>query len=219
MDFLNRLKKEMTEGIVRAILDDAGYRTVVTGIEEGLREFRCLSAPEYARLSIPGGLRRLPDLIVMNREQTEFFLVEVKYCSDWNKSVFQDLQDRGAERYRESIAAHANRRPLATGALRSFQKGLTWCTRSQMLELSNGAPMTEGVDNLILEHLKRFQTGQERIERKLDEIVTRLGHMEIGLAGLRREFAHAEQSAAAMGVRMDHINERIERIEKRLELA
>jgi hypothetical protein len=43
--------------------------------------------------------------------------------------------------------------------------------------------------------------------------------VEIGLAGLRREFAHAEQSAASMGVRMDHINERIERIEKRLELA
>jgi uncharacterized protein YukE len=79
--------------------------------------------------------------------------------------------------------------------------------------------MTEGVENLILEHLKRFQAGQERIERKLDEIVNRLGHLEIGLAGLRREFAHAEQSAASMGVRMDHINERIERIEKRLELA
>ncbi len=79
--------------------------------------------------------------------------------------------------------------------------------------------MTEGVENLILEHLKRFHAGQERIERKVDEVVTHLGHMEIGLAGLRREFAHAEESAAAMGVRMDYINARIERIEKRLELA
>jgi predicted trehalose synthase len=88
-----------------------------------------------------------------------------------------------------------------------------------MLEFSNGAQMTEGVENLILEPLKRFHAGQERIERKLDEVVTRLGHVETGLAGLRREFAYAEESAASMGVRMDRINERIERIEKRLELA
>lgn len=79
--------------------------------------------------------------------------------------------------------------------------------------------MTEGVENLILEPLKRFHAGQERIERKLDEVVTWLGHVETGLAGLRREFAHAEESAASMGVRMDRINKRIERIEKRLELA
>jgi hypothetical protein len=43
--------------------------------------------------------------------------------------------------------------------------------------------------------------------------------VETGLAGLRREFAHAKESAASMGVRMDRINKRIERIEKRLELA
>jgi hypothetical protein len=97
VDFLNRLKKEVTEGIVRAILDDAGYRTVVTGIEEVLRELRCLSAPEYTRLEIPGGLRRLPDLTVMNREQTEVFAVEVKYRSHWSKSVFSELQDQVAK--------------------------------------------------------------------------------------------------------------------------
>jgi hypothetical protein len=73
VDFLNRLKKEMTEGIVRAILDDAGYRAVGIGIEQVLREVRCLSATEYARLAMPGALRKLPDLVVMNRDQTESF--------------------------------------------------------------------------------------------------------------------------------------------------
>jgi hypothetical protein len=29
--------------------------------------------------------------------------------------------------------------------------------------------MVEKVDNLMLEHLKRFQVGQDRIEQKLDE--------------------------------------------------
>jgi hypothetical protein len=41
------------------------------------------------------------------------------------------------------------------------------------------------VDNLILEHLKRFQDGQERIERKLEEIIARIGQLELGLASLR----------------------------------
>ena len=79
--------------------------------------------------------------------------------------------------------------------------------------------MTEPNENLILEHLKRFQAGQDRIERKLEEVITRIGHLEIGLAGLRRDFAHADENAAGMSVRMDRMSERIQRIEKRLELA
>lgn len=79
--------------------------------------------------------------------------------------------------------------------------------------------MAEQIENLLLEHLKRFQVGQERIERKLDDLISRVGHLEIGLAGLRRDFAHADENTASMSVRMDRINERIERIEKRLELA
>nr|WP_279196851.1 hypothetical protein [Ralstonia mannitolilytica] len=34
MDFENRIKKEMTEGIVKAILEDAGYRVIDSGIEK-----------------------------------------------------------------------------------------------------------------------------------------------------------------------------------------
>ena len=79
--------------------------------------------------------------------------------------------------------------------------------------------MTEDIDNLMLEHLKRFQAGQDRIERKLDELIVRVGHLEGSVSGLRRDFAHADENSASMGVRMDRINERIERIEKRLELA
>lgn len=79
--------------------------------------------------------------------------------------------------------------------------------------------MSENVDNLILEHLKRFQAGQERIERKLEEIVTRIGHLEVGVASVRRDVAHADENAAGMSVRMDRMSERIERIERRLELS
>ena len=78
--------------------------------------------------------------------------------------------------------------------------------------------MSENVENLILEHLKRFQAGQDRIERKIDEHTQRLGRIEIALAGLRRDIAHNEEAWAEQSHRMDHLVERIERIERRLEL-
>ena len=79
--------------------------------------------------------------------------------------------------------------------------------------------MAETIENLMLEHLKRFQAGQDRIERKLDEHTARLGHIEMALARLAggqsyQEGVHAEQS-----VRVDKLSERVERIERRLELA
>ena len=49
-------------------------------------------------------------------------------------------------------------------------------------------------ENLLLEHLKRFQAGQEHIERKLDEVVNRIGHLEGSVAGLRRDFAHSNEN-------------------------
>ena len=79
--------------------------------------------------------------------------------------------------------------------------------------------MTENIENLLLEHLKRFQPGQERIERKLEEVVNRIGHLEGSVAGLRRDFAHSDENTAAMSVRLDRLSERFDRIEKRLELV
>ena len=76
----------------------------------------------------------------------------------------------------------------------------------------------EQLDNLILDHLKRFQATQDRIEHKLDEHTQRLGRIEIAIAGLRRDLAHSDEAYAEQNLRMDRISERIERIERRLEL-
>jgi hypothetical protein len=43
--------------------------------------------------------------------------------------------------------------------------------------------MTDGTENLILEHLKRFQAGQDRIETKIDELVLRVGQLEGAILG------------------------------------
>ena len=43
---------------------------------------------------------------------------------------------------------------------------------------------SQDTDNLVIEHLKRFQAGQERIERKLEEITRRLANLEGGQASI-----------------------------------
>lgn len=85
--FSDRIKKEMTEGIVRAILEDAHYRVIDSGIEKVLRELSCLSAVEYKKLGYPDAMSNLPDFTVMNRDQTTKQLVEVKYRSNWSKKI------------------------------------------------------------------------------------------------------------------------------------
>jgi len=84
----------MTEGIIRAILVDAGYRVIGLGIENVIRETECLTALEYAGLDFPKAMRSLPDLLVMNREQNEKFLVEVKFRSCWNCEIFEEISEQ-----------------------------------------------------------------------------------------------------------------------------
>ncbi|HYW75478.1 MAG TPA: hypothetical protein VFA48_02485 [Gammaproteobacteria bacterium] len=74
-------------------------------------------------------------------------------------------------------------------------------------------------ENLVLEHLKRFQAGQDRIERTLAEHTQRLGRIEVAIAAMRRDVAHNEEAWAEQGVRLDNLAARIERIERRLEIT
>jgi hypothetical protein len=78
--------------------------------------------------------------------------------------------------------------------------------------------MAENIENLVLEHLKRFQAGQERIERKLDEHTQRLGRIEIALARLASTQGQHEEVYAEQSVRIDRLAERLDRLERRLEL-
>ncbi len=78
--------------------------------------------------------------------------------------------------------------------------------------------MAEAVENLVLEHLKRFQAGQDRIERDLKEIKSRLSQLEIGVAGIRGDVAHVSGDLARQQVSFDALSDRIDRTEKRLEL-
>jgi septal ring factor EnvC (AmiA/AmiB activator) len=78
--------------------------------------------------------------------------------------------------------------------------------------------MTDNIENLVLEHLRAIRADIARMERKQDETITRLGRLELAVASLRRDVAHTDESAAEQNVRVDHLAERIDRIERRLEL-
>jgi chromosome segregation ATPase len=79
--------------------------------------------------------------------------------------------------------------------------------------------MTDNINDLLLEHMKRFQSSVDRIENKVDELIGRAGRLETSVASLRSDFAHADENGAAMSVRIDHLSERFDRIERRLELV
>lgn len=79
--------------------------------------------------------------------------------------------------------------------------------------------MTENVENLLLEHLKRFQSGQDRMEPKLEEIARRLSNLEAGQASVIQHLGHLASADAQQQLSTDGLDQRLERIERRLELA
>ena len=79
--------------------------------------------------------------------------------------------------------------------------------------------MTDITENLMLEHLKRFQAGQDRIERKLEEMTRRLSNLEAGQASIIQHIGHLASADAQQQLAADGLNSRLERIERRLELA
>jgi tRNA threonylcarbamoyladenosine modification (KEOPS) complex Cgi121 subunit len=78
--------------------------------------------------------------------------------------------------------------------------------------------MAEAVDNLVLEHLKKIQTEQSASRERDSEILSRLAHIETSVARLARDGADNFAEVIADRHTVDKLKERIERIERRLEL-
>jgi hypothetical protein len=79
--------------------------------------------------------------------------------------------------------------------------------------------MAEQVENLMLEHLKRFQAALDRIEPTLDEHTSRLANLEGGQAVIIQHLAHLAAADAAQQLASDNLSARLVRIERRLELT
>ncbi len=79
--------------------------------------------------------------------------------------------------------------------------------------------MVEPIENLMLEHMKRFQSTLDRVERKQDEMIGRIANLEGAVATLMQHLGHLAAADAAQQLAIDNVNLRLDRIERRLELA
>ena len=78
--------------------------------------------------------------------------------------------------------------------------------------------MSDNVENLMLEHLKRFQASLDRIDRRLGELTARQSETHSAVLGLRRDQVNDAEVVAHVQVQLDGVRDRLDRIERRLEL-
>ena len=79
--------------------------------------------------------------------------------------------------------------------------------------------MTENVENLLFEHLKKIQGEQSAARERDREMLNRLGQIESSIARIGRDNAHAFAEQVDDRHAVDALRDRVERIEKRLELG
>lgn len=73
--------------------------------------------------------------------------------------------------------------------------------------------------NIILDHLRQLRDGQRRIENDLQDIKDRLATTEDHVIGLRRDQTSIYEVLSSHNKRFDRLDERLSRIEKRLDLV
>jgi hypothetical protein len=72
--------------------------------------------------------------------------------------------------------------------------------------------MTEETENVVLEMLRRICASQERMERDIVDLKSRV-------SGIEQVQGQILNLIGGLGVRMDRIEERVSRIERRLDLV
>jgi tetrahydromethanopterin S-methyltransferase subunit G len=72
--------------------------------------------------------------------------------------------------------------------------------------------MTEETTNLVLEHLRHIRSRVDGLSDDMRQVVLRLGSIERHIAGLH-------VSDVGQNAELDRVKERLDRIERRLELA
>ncbi|MHB1201252.1 MAG: hypothetical protein ACYCZ6_17220 [Polaromonas sp.] len=76
----------------------------------------------------------------------------------------------------------------------------------------------ENVENIILEHLRAIRTDISAIKDDVRELKSRMTNLEAGQATMMQHLGHQASVSAQQHVSYDRIIERVERIEKRLEI-
>lgn len=73
-------------------------------------------------------------------------------------------------------------------------------------------------DNLVLELLRAIRADLGQLSADVREVKHRLTSLELSMAGMRRDIAGLYEQGAASNLRSDTLEDRVQRIERRLEL-
>jgi uncharacterized protein (UPF0335 family) len=78
--------------------------------------------------------------------------------------------------------------------------------------------MSDNTENIVLEHLRHIRSRVDQIADDMSDLKQRISGIESSMVLVKREIAHSDETDARQQVTLDKIIERIQRIEKRLEL-
>lgn len=83
--------------------------------------------------------------------------------------------------------------------------------------------MSENVENIIIEHLKALRNDIRELRQintdEHNDLKARMSHLEAEMIGIKRSEIETASEAIRQQVNIDHLTQRIDRIERRLELA
>ena len=78
--------------------------------------------------------------------------------------------------------------------------------------------MTENVESLIVEHLRHIRGRVDRIAEDTGDLKHRMSSLESAMVLVKREVSAGDETDARQQVSLDRLLDRIERIERRLDL-
>jgi uncharacterized protein (UPF0335 family) len=79
--------------------------------------------------------------------------------------------------------------------------------------------MTENVESVIIEHLRHIRGRVDRIAEDMSDIKHRMSSLESAMVLVKREVAAGDETDARQQLSLDRLSDRIERIERRLDLV
>lgn len=78
--------------------------------------------------------------------------------------------------------------------------------------------MSDNVENMVLEHLRHIRSRVDQIADDMSDLKHRMSSLESAMVSVKYEVAHGDETDARQQVTLDKIIDRIQRIERRLEL-
>jgi outer membrane murein-binding lipoprotein Lpp len=79
--------------------------------------------------------------------------------------------------------------------------------------------MGESVENLILEHLRHIRARVDQVADDMSNLKHRMPSLEHAMVAVKREVASGDETDARQQISIDKLVDRIERIERRLEIS